>query len=64
MDDIRNDLEEIVLSTGGDIDNQGDMKKAFSDWCLSDYLTGNWQADDPVTVDGGVGSGGIGGGSL
>ena len=62
FNDIKSVLEQKVS------DNNVTMKKAFEDWYVNDYLTGNWnqESDEDNTSggSGGVGSGGIGGGGL
>lgn len=66
LNDIQNDLEAKVIEDGGDITKKNDMKKAFEDWYINDYLTGMWNPESPSsgTNTGGSGSGGSGGGSL
>lgn len=64
--DIEKDLKRIVKDNGGDVSKKNDMKKAFEEWYIDEYLTGEWTKDDNKnnSTSGGIGSGGIGGGSL
>lgn len=66
LSDIQDDLEDIVKETGGDVNDEKDMIKAFEDWYINSYLTGEWESTDetPQGGGGGTGSGGIGGGSI
>ena len=71
FNDIKSELEQKVIDAEANGTKNFDMKDAFEDWYLNDYLTGNWnpEEDNDTGSSGGSGSsgsgtGGIGGGGL
>lgn len=66
MKDIQSVLKRKVKDAGGDFNREKDMKAAFEDWYINDYLTGAWtkESDRLPSSGGGSSSGGIGRGSL